>query len=77
MKLKNALERLNSRPEDTEEQISDLADRGIESTQAEEGRIKRSEVRVRELRDNVRHPDIPIIGDPEGEEREERSKIFI
>lgn len=40
MEIKNILEGINSRVEDTEEQISDLKDQVIESNQAEEKKEK-------------------------------------
>ena len=78
--MKNTLERINSRITDTEEQISDLEDRKVESTAAEqnkEKRMKRNEDSLRDLWDNVKHNNILIIGVPEKEEREKGpEKIF-
>ena len=77
--LKNTLEGINSRITETEEWISDLEDRMVEITAAEqnkEKRMKRNEDSLRDLWDNKR-TNIHIIGVPEGEEREKGpEKIF-
>ena len=45
--------------------------------QNKEKRIKRNEDHLRDLWDNIKHTNIGIIGDPEGEEREKGpEKIF-
>ena len=70
----------NSRIIEAEEQISDLEDRMLEFTAAEqnkEKRMKRNEDSLRDLWDNIKCNNIRIIGVPEGEEREkEPEKIF-
>ena len=74
------LEGINSRITEAEERISDLEDRMVEFTAAEqtkEKRMKRNEDSLRDLRDNIKHNNIRIIGFPEGEEREKGpEKIF-
>ena len=39
-------------------------------------RMKRNEDSLRDVWDNIKHPNICIIGVPEGEERERPEKIF-
>ena len=71
--LKTTLERINSRITEAEERIRDLEDRMVEFTATEqnkERRMKRNEDSLRDLWDNMKHNNIPIIGVPEGEERE-------
>ena len=71
--LKNTLEGINSRITETEEWISDLEDRMVEITAAEqnkEKRMKRNEDSLRDLWDNKR-TNIRVIGVTErGRERE-------
>ena len=67
--MKTTLEGINSRITEAEEQISDLEDRMVEFTAAEqtkEKRIKRKEDSLRDLWDNIKHNNIRIIGFPEG-----------
>ena len=71
--MKNTLEGINSRITEAEERISDLEDRMVEFTAAEENkdkRMKRNEDSLRDLWDNIKCNNIRIIGVPEGEERE-------
>ena len=73
--MKNTLEGLNSRLNDTEEWISELEDRIVEITaneQKKEKRMKRNEDGLRDLWDNINHTNIHIIGVPKGEERERK-----
>ena len=78
--IKNSLEGINSRITKAEEWISDLEDRMVEFTVAEqnkEKRMKRSEDSLRDLWDNIKCNNIRIIGVPEGQEREKGpEKIF-
>ena len=78
--MKNTLEGINRRITEAEEWISDLEDRMVEFTAAEqnkEKRMKRNEDSLRDLWDNIKHDNIRIIGVPEGEEREKGpEKIF-
>ena len=77
--LKNTLEGINSRITETEEWISDLEDRMVEITAAEqnkEKRMKRNEDSLRDLWDNIKHNNILIIGVPEGEERKDPRKYL-
>ena len=77
--MKNTLEAINSRITEAEERKSDLEDRKVEFTAAEQNKekgMKRNEDSLRDLWDNIKH-NIHIIGVPEGEEREKGpEKIF-
>ena len=78
--MKTTLDGINSRITEAEERISDLEDRTVEFTAAEQNkdkRMKRYEDSITDLWDNIKHTNIHIIGVPEGEEREkEPEKIF-
>ena len=78
--IKNSLEGINSRITEAEERISDLEDKIVEITAAEqtkEKRIKRIEDSLRDLWDNIKHTNIRIIGVPEEKEKKKGSeKIF-
>ena len=69
--MKNTLEGINCRLNDTKECISELKDRVVETTHTEKkkGR-KRNENSLKDLCKNIKHTNICIIGDPEEEERE-------
>ena len=71
--MKNTLKGINSIITEAEERISDLEDRMVEITAAEqnrEKRMKRNEDSLRDLWDNVKRNNILTRGVPEGEERE-------
>ena len=74
--MNNTLEGINSRITEAEEQVSDLEDRMVEITAAEQNigkkRMKRNEDSPRDLWDNINCTNTCIIGVPEGEERERR-----
>ena len=78
--IKNTLEGINSKITEAEEQISDLEDKIVEITTAEqnkEKRMKRIEGSLRDLWDNIKHTNIRIIGVPEEEEKKKGTeKIF-
>ena len=78
--IKNSLEATNSRIQEAEKQVSEMEDRLVEITDAEqkrEKRLKRNEDSLRKLWDNVKCTNICIIGVPEGEEREKGTeKVF-
>ena len=78
--IKNTLEWINSRITEAEEWISDLEDKIVEITTAEqnkEKRMKRIEDSLRDLWDNIKRTNIRIIGVPEEEEKKKGSeKIF-
>ena len=70
--IKNTLEGTNSRIMEAEDRISEVEDRMVEINEAErkkEKRIKRNEDNLRDLWDNVKRPNIRIIGVPEEEDR--------
>ena len=78
--IKNSLEGINSWITEAEERISDLEDKIVEITTAEqnkEKRMKRTEDNLRERWDNIKHTNIRNIGVPEEEEKKKGSeKIF-
>ena len=78
--IKNSLEGINSRITEAEEWISDLEHKRVEITTTEqnkEKRMKRIEDSLRDLWDNIKLNNIPIIGVPEKEEKKKWSeKIF-
>ena len=75
--MKTTLEGINSTITEAEEWISDLEDRKVEFTAAEQNKektMKRNEDSLRDLWDNIKRNNIRIIGVPEGEERERRDQ---
>ena len=78
--MDNVLEGINSRITEAEERISDLEDRMVEITAAEqniEKRVKICEDSLRDLWDNIKHTNSFIIWAPEEEQREKGpEKIF-
>ena len=73
--VKNSLDGIKSRITEAEEWISDLEDKIVEITTAEqnkEKRMKRIEDSLRDLWDNIKRTNIHIIRVPEKEEKEER-----
>ena len=70
--IKNTLEGTNSRIMEAEDRISEVEDRMVEINEAErkkEKRIKRNEDNLRDHWDNVKRPNIQIIGVPEEEDK--------
>ena len=70
--MKNALEGINSRISEAEEQISKLEDKMVVITSEEQNkvkRMKRTEDSLRDIWDNIKHTNIGIIGIPEDEEK--------
>ena len=77
--IKNSLEGINSRETEAEEWISDLEDKTMEITTAEqnkEKRMKRIEDSLRDLWDNIKLTNIQIIGVREEEKEKWTEKIF-
>ena len=78
--IKISLEGINSRITEAEERISDLEDKIVEITTAEqnkEKRMKRIEDSLRDIWDNIKCTNIRIIGVPEEEEKKKGTeKIF-
>ena len=66
--IKNTLEGTNSRITETEDRISG-GKNGGKKWSREENRIKRNEDTLRDLWDNVKCPNIRIIGVPEEEDK--------
>ena len=80
MRLKNTLERTNSRIRKPEDKISEVEDRMVEINESErikEKRIKRNEDNLRDLWDNVKRPNIQIIGVPEKEEKRKTMRKYL
>ena len=70
--IKSTLEETNSRITEAEDRISEVEDRMVEINEAErtkEKRMKRNEDNLRTLWDNVKCPNIRIIGVPEEEDK--------
>ena len=70
--IKSILEGTNSRITEAEDRISEVKVRMVEINEAErkkEKRIKRNEDNLRDLWDNVKCPNIQIIGVPEEEDK--------
>ena len=68
--IQNSLEGINSRITEAEERVSDLEDKIVEITTAEqnkETRMKRIEDSLRDLWNNIKRTNIQIIGVPEEE----------
>ena len=78
--IRNTLEATNSITE-AEDRISEVEDKMVEINESErkkEKRIKKNEVNLRDLQDNVKHPNAQIIGVPEEEEgkKKDHEKIL-
>ena len=72
IEIRNTLEGTKSRITEAEDRISEVEDRMVEINEAEgkkEKRIKRDEDNLRDLWDNVKCPQIRIIGVPEEEDK--------
>ena len=77
--IKNILEGTNSRIMEAEDRISEVEDRRVEINEAErkkEKRLKRNEDNLRDLWDNVKCPNIRIIGVPEEDKKKGHEKIL-
>ena len=77
--LKNTMKGTNSRITEAEDRISEVEDRMVEINETErkkEKRIKRNEDNLRDLWDNVKCPNIWIIGVPEEDKNKGHEKIF-
>ena len=78
--IKNLLEGINSRITEGEERISDLEDKIVEITTAEqneEKRMKTIEDSLRELWDNIKCTNIRIIGVPEEDEKTKGTEKYL
>ena len=70
--IKNTLEATNSRIIEAEDRISEVEDKMVEineSKRKKEKWIKRNEDNLRDLQDNIKCPNIRIIGVPEEEDK--------
>ena len=70
--IKNTLEGTNSRIMEAEDRIGEIEDKMVEINEAKrkkEKRFKRNEDNLRDLWDNVKRPNIRIIGVPEEEDK--------
>ena len=79
IEIKHTLEGTNSRVTEAEDTISEMEDRMVEINEAEqnkEKRIKRNEDSLRDSWDNIKCPNIWIIGVPEEDRRKRHEKIF-
>ena len=77
--IKITLEGTNSRITEAEDRISEVEDRMVEINEAErkkEKRIKRNEDNLRDLWDNVKCPNIQIIGVSEEDKKKGHEKIL-
>ena len=74
---KSTLEGSISRITEAEDRISGVKDRMVEINEAaRKNRIKRNEDKLKELWDNVKHPNIQIIGVPEEDKKKGHEKIL-
>ena len=72
--IKNTLEKTNNRITEVEDRISEVEDRMVEINEAE--REKRNEDNLRDFWDNVKCPNIRIIGVPEEDKKKGHEKIL-
>ena len=78
--IKNSLEGIDSRITEAEEWISDLEDKIVEITTAEQNKgkkMKRIEDSLRDIWDNNKRTNIQIIGVPEEEERKKGLSKYV
>lgn len=74
--MRNTLEGIHSRLQSTEEWISELEEREMEITEAEQKRKKeRNEDRLRDLQDNIRHTNTYDVG--AWKEKREGQKTYL
>ena len=79
-KIKSTLEGANSRTTEAEDRISEVEDGLVEINEAERKkgkRIKRNEENFRDLGDNVKHPNIRIIGVQEEEDKKKGNEKIL
>ena len=76
--IKSTLEGTNSRITEAEDRISEVEDRMVEINETEEKRrIKRNEDNLRDLWDNVKCPNIRIIGVPEKKTKRQTMREYL
>ena len=76
--IKNTQEGTNSRISEAEDTISEVEDRMVEINEAErkkEKRIKRNKDNLRDVWDNVKRPNIQIIGVPKEEDKKKKKAM--
>lgn len=80
-KMKNMIEGINNRLNDTKEWINELEDRLVEITDAEQGekkgKRKRNEDSLKDLWDNIKHTNMHDRGPRRRREREKRTDNII
>ena len=77
--IKNTLEGTKSRIMEAEDRISEVEDRMVEKNEAErkeEKQIKRNYDNLGDLGDNVKCPNIRIMGVPEEDKKKDHEKIL-
>ena len=77
--IKSTLEGINSRITEAEDRINEVEDRMVEINEAGEKKNvkKKNEDNLRDLWDNVKHPNIPIIDVPEEEDKKKSHKKIL
>ena len=74
IEIKNNLQGNNSKVDEAENQINDLEHKEVKNNHAkqqEEKGIKKNETSINSLWDNIKRSHIPLLGAPEGEEKEQ------
>ena len=74
--IKNTLEGTNSRIMDSEDRIRGVENRMLGINESERKKEKRNEDNLRDLQENVKHPNIRIIGVPEEDKKKDHKKIL-
>ena len=77
--IRNTLEATNSRITEAEDKISKVEGSMLEINESErkkEKQIKRNEDNLRDLQDNIKCPNIQIIGVPEEDKKKDHEKIL-
>ena len=77
--IRSTLEGTNSRITEAGDRTSEVEDRMVETNEAERKkgkRIKRNEDNLRDLWDNVKRPNIRIIGVPEEEDKKKSLRKY-
>ena len=75
--IKNTLEGTNSRIMETEHRISEVEDKMVEINEAERKKEKRIKRKEDNLRDNVKHLNIQIIGVPEEDKKRKAMRKYM
>ena len=76
MRLKNTLQGTNSRITEAENKINEVEERMVEINKAERKKEKRIKRNEDNLRDNLKRPNILIIGVPEEDKKKGHEKIL-